>query len=121
MSVERCPHCGAAVGKNAGWCTLCYADLRPAPEPAPPRPPLVSQAMAPTYPLAAPAASDALDAPYERVLAAVYGGDTALVPATEAGFTAALPTTKPAGWPCTSCGNLNPFDSTACTVCLAPF
>jgi len=32
MTVEtRCPHCGAALRPDAPWCTLCYADLRPAP------------------------------------------------------------------------------------------
>lgn len=27
----RCPRCGAHVRQDAQWCTLCYADLRPAP------------------------------------------------------------------------------------------
>lgn len=31
----RCPQCGALVRAGADWCTLCYADLRPAPDPAP--------------------------------------------------------------------------------------
>ena len=31
----RCPQCGALVRAGADWCTLCYADLRPAPEPEP--------------------------------------------------------------------------------------
>jgi hypothetical protein len=31
----RCPQCAAHVGQDAEWCTLCYTDLRPAPEPAP--------------------------------------------------------------------------------------
>jgi hypothetical protein len=30
----RCPRCDAHVRGDADWCTLCYADLRPAPEPA---------------------------------------------------------------------------------------
>ena len=29
----RCPSCAAAVPSNAAWCSLCHADLRPAPEP----------------------------------------------------------------------------------------
>ncbi|MGZ4625964.1 MAG: hypothetical protein ACXV3S_06695 [Kineosporiaceae bacterium] len=31
----RCPQCGAHVRAAADWCSLCYAGLRPAPEPAP--------------------------------------------------------------------------------------
>ncbi|HEU4912093.1 MAG TPA: hypothetical protein VFV76_09360 [Actinomycetes bacterium] len=35
----RCPRCSAHVRAGSQWCTLCYADLRPAPavprEPAP--------------------------------------------------------------------------------------
>jgi hypothetical protein len=30
----RCPHCRGAVRADAQWCTQCWADLRPAPEPA---------------------------------------------------------------------------------------
>jgi hypothetical protein len=31
----RCPRCDAHVLADADWCTLCYADLRPAPQPEP--------------------------------------------------------------------------------------
>jgi hypothetical protein len=31
----RCPQCSAHVRPDAAWCTLCYADLRAAPEPPP--------------------------------------------------------------------------------------
>lgn len=34
---ERCPGCGAAARADAGWCSLCFAPLRPGPEPAPER------------------------------------------------------------------------------------
>jgi hypothetical protein len=34
----RCPQCSAHISSTADWCTLCYADLRPAPEPPPPAP-----------------------------------------------------------------------------------
>lgn len=37
-TATRCPHCRASVRPGAPWCTLCHADLRPAPEaPAPQR------------------------------------------------------------------------------------
>jgi hypothetical protein len=56
--VRTCPACGAALRPGAPWCTLCYADLRPAPadaapEPsyAPPSPPPVP-AEGPTWPCA---------------------------------------------------------------------
>ena len=29
----RCPQCAGAVRPEAPWCTQCWADLRPAPEP----------------------------------------------------------------------------------------
>ncbi len=34
----RCPQCAAHVRSGSDWCTLCYADLRPAPAPAAPAP-----------------------------------------------------------------------------------
>ena len=114
MQLDRCPKCAAAVRKDADWCTLCYADLRPAPEPPPPP-------VRATAPSAVPAHSDHLDAPYERVLAAVYGGnsvpqlpfDTATEPESEPG--------KTPGWPCSSCGEMNSFDTANCGVCMSPF
>ncbi len=32
---ETCPRCGAHARSDAEWCSLCYADLRPAPVPVP--------------------------------------------------------------------------------------
>jgi hypothetical protein len=34
----RCPACSAYVRAGSEWCTLCYADLRPPPDPAPESP-----------------------------------------------------------------------------------
>ena len=31
----RCPACAATLRAGSDWCTLCYADLRPTPPPAP--------------------------------------------------------------------------------------
>jgi hypothetical protein len=31
----RCPQCSAHISPDAGWCTLCYADLRPPVAPPP--------------------------------------------------------------------------------------
>jgi hypothetical protein len=32
----RCPQCSAHISPDAGWCTLCYADLRVPPKPLEP-------------------------------------------------------------------------------------
>lgn len=34
-TAARCPGCGGAVPPDAPWCTQCWRDLRPAPEPVP--------------------------------------------------------------------------------------
>ena len=31
----RCPRCSAHLRAGSDWCSLCFADLRPAPEPPP--------------------------------------------------------------------------------------
>ena len=49
----RCPHCRAAVRPGAPWCTLCHADLRPPPQPAPE--PVVAPSVPRVDPLSAPA------------------------------------------------------------------
>ena len=47
-TAARCPHCRAAVRPGAPWCTLCHADLRPAPpEPEPAPVPVVAAPRAP--------------------------------------------------------------------------
>lgn len=93
---SRCPHCRASVRPGAPWCTLCHADLRPAPEPvaavAEPVAP-VAPAVRPVDPLTAPAAALGLPAP---------------------------PGAEPT-WPCTTCGAANPLAANACTACGAGF
>lgn len=34
-ATERCPQCRGLVRPDAQWCTQCWTDLRPAPEPEP--------------------------------------------------------------------------------------
>jgi hypothetical protein len=120
MDLDRCPKCAAAVRKDADWCTLCYADLRPAPAP----PPVIPAApVAAPAPITAPSPTNHLDAPYERVLAAVYAGDSVPQIPVEAA-TAPEPASEPgkaSGWPCTGCGELNSFDTANCGVCMSPF
>jgi hypothetical protein len=45
----RCPHCRGAVRPQAPWCTQCWADLRPPPEP-PAAPPVVAAPDLPAVP-----------------------------------------------------------------------
>lgn len=56
----RCPRCGAHVRAGADWCTLCYTDLRAAPEPPPAPVPL------PGTPAPEPAAAVAPASPRGR-------------------------------------------------------
>lgn len=122
MSEGRCPSCGASVRAGVDWCSLCYADLRPAPPPPPPPPPPpapepvavpVAAATAPaaTVPAAAaPGGPDPLSAPYDAILGATLAG-TPL-----AGEPEKAPT-----WPCFECGGANPFDVMGCETCGAGF
>lgn len=130
MSSDRCPSCTAVVRKDSDWCSLCYADLRPArlpvaraPYPQPSAPP----AYAAPPPAAAQPAADALGAPYEHVLAAVYGGagtttaQATLAPPAEVTVGPAQTPAKAVGWPCVQCSEINDFERMSCAVCMAPF
>ena len=56
----RCPRCSAHVRTGSDWCTLCYADLRPAP-------PVVAAAEAPE-PAAVPARVEPVELPVAEPL-----------------------------------------------------
>jgi len=103
---ERCPRCAALVRPGAQWCTLCYADLRPAPAPPP---------VAPLPPAPAAASSDIFD-PLTAPLALLERGAEELAPAE-------APTVGPkeTGWPCASCGATVPLAEPNCTSCGAGF
>jgi hypothetical protein len=96
---ERCPGCQALVRAGVSWCTLCYADLRP----APPR------SAAPEADLTSAGASfDPLTAPLallEHRLESAAQGDQEPEPA-------ATP-----GWPCLGCGTTVDLDLAACGTC----
>jgi len=96
----RCPRCGAHVRSDAPWCTLCYADLRPAPAPVP-----ASVASVPaSAEQPAPVAFDPLTAP----LALLEGGGDDHQPTAPEKIT---------GWPCTGCEAVVSFDDSACPAC----
>ena len=138
MDIDRCPSCAAAVRRGAQWCTLCYADLRPAPAvadrapyPKPSVAPTATPATSPAYaaPAAPPhagqpagAAGDLLFAPYEQVLAVAYGGAAPVIaPQLATQPATAPPATGAGGWPCTRCRSVNGFDVDVCRSCTAPF
>lgn len=86
---DRCPHCAGAVRPGAPWCTQCWTDLRPAPEPvAEPDPPVP-----------------------DGGLGVVPGGGQGAVPGGGQGGAQAK------GWPCSSCGAANPVELDACAAC----
>lgn len=109
MSLPRCPSCGAAVRADAPWCSLCYTDLRPRPEPvaAPPR---HARPDLDTGPDREPDL-DPLTAPLELLLRAP--GDPLPPPPA--------PTAGAARWPCTACGEQNPMEETTCAACGTAF
>ena len=54
----RCPRCSAHVRTGSDWCTLCYADLRPAPPVAEPVAALEPEPLtAPVEPVSLPVAA----------------------------------------------------------------
>jgi hypothetical protein len=57
------------------------------------------------------------------VLAAVYGGadlpSAGLIDRPDSG--SGTPPARPAGWPCSRCGELNDFERLDCSSCAAPF
>jgi hypothetical protein len=67
----RCPQCAAHVRAGSDWCTLCYADLRPAPAPEPPAALEPVTAAAPEPELEAEPVPVATDAPAEEDAAPV--------------------------------------------------
>jgi RNA polymerase subunit RPABC4/transcription elongation factor Spt4 len=106
----RCPHCGALLRAGAEWCTLCYADLRPKPEPEP----VAVSVLEPSYAAtAAPAAPvDPLTAPLSALEAAALAITNKTPPDPEAD-----PSAAPVGWPCSGCEAVVSFDEDACPTC----
>ena len=96
VPLTACPACGAALRPGAPWCTLCYADLRPTPEPDP-----VPTIEAYAEPAPAPLT----------------------VSQPPAGTDPPVATDPPAGptWPCSRCDRRNGFALDACTACGASF
>ena len=96
VPLTACPACGAALRPGAPWCTLCYADLRTAPEPD-------HVLTIGAYAEPAPALLSVSDLPAGTDLPA--GIDPPRGPT----------------WPCSRCGGRNALALAACTACGASF
>ena len=109
-----CPSCGAALRPGAPWCTLCYADLRPArPEP----PATVLLPAAPVAPASTASYGVAASDPLTQPLTAFLPAQAA--PVVELPAQPAPPST--ATWPCTRCASDNPFTASVCGTCGGAF
>ena len=121
MTTARCPACGASVALGAPWCTLCYADQRPKPEPVsvPAAEPVSVAAAAPGATSSAPIV-DALGVipPEPMPAGTMLAPDPNLdAPITKA---ADIRLAEP-GWPCRHCGTVVPMTEDNCPQCHSPF
>jgi hypothetical protein len=129
MTGSRCPACGAATPEGVPWCSLCYADLRPAPAPDVPAPTPEPSAAVPTEAPGAVvgAASDPLTAPIATLLGAPAEPLPAAVPAASPALPAVvaldaeLDPAEAVTWPCLRCRAAVPLALDACPECGAGF
>jgi len=127
VTTARCPACGASVALGAPWCTLCYADLRPAP------PPAATPAAAPE-PVSVGAATHA--PPHAPIVGAPIVDALGVIPPEPMPTGTVLPPdpnldapiNKAAdirlaepGWPCRHCGTVVPMAEDNCPHCHSPF
>lgn len=104
MGAVRCQHCGAAVPSRADWCTLCYADLRPVPEPAVP----LAAAAAEGSGTGRPGATQVVATRHvaSQDVASQVGASQDV--ASQVGELS---------WPCLACGTANAYDTQDCSAC----
>lgn len=110
-----CPACGAALRPDAPWCTLCFADLCPAPGPAAARAPA---------PAADPAAA-AARAPAPAADPASAAARAAVAVGTDDVRAGTQPVAPVLGdgpsWPCSRCAAANGYERDTCRACGASF
>jgi len=127
----RCPHCGALLRAGSPWCSLCFTDLRPAPEPEA-VPEVVPEAVPAPEPVGSREPSYAGAGVRSAGLAEGFDPLTAPLSVVEAGgrvdgagveqaAESAADDAKPAGWPCPRCDEIVSFDETACPKCGTAF
>jgi hypothetical protein len=125
VTTARCPACGASVLPGAPWCTLCYAELRPA-QPAPVRaaaPAPVGAAPSVAAPsVAAPsvAAPSVAFAPDPYLDAPLPELDRLLEPDPPVVRLADVRLAEPR-WPCPTCGASVDIELDQCPECATPF
>lgn len=119
---NRCPLCSALVRPGSQWCTLCYADLRPAPVVQPAAEQHARAERGP-QPKLQDGAFDPLTAPLALLdrEEGAPGGQVDVAGDPPAGKHAARSAEPEVGWPCARCGTIVPFDESSCTACGAGF
>lgn len=105
----RCPSCAAALRPGAPWCSLCFADLRPA-EPEPfTAPPTVEYGLVEPDPLAVRVAGLGWPETH-RGASTTPAVSTLPLPAAPA-------TVAETRWPCTACETFTSLSETVCAGC----
>jgi hypothetical protein len=136
VSDVRCPACGASAPAGAQWCSLCFADLRPAAAREPvrepvtvPETPAAELAAEPTAPEAGPAAPEARPAatrvdPLTDPLFMLTADPIVTLPVAVAEPSRgkhAAPAEDKLKWPCPKCGEQVPISLDSCESCGAGF
>lgn len=93
---------------DAQWCSLCYLDLRPAPEPVA-QVPISPVTLAPAVPSALPSEQPAIARPGATDAPAGTDADAAVAPSSSA------------GWPCPDCSTVVALEFDVCPACGAAF
>lgn len=109
-TASACPQCRATVRAGAPWCTQCYLDLRPAPEP---------ELEPAAVPMAKRADATGIHATGIEATGSEVTANDAQVAQTDADR--ADPEAATATWPCTTCGATNAITADACAACGAGF
>ena len=104
-----CPSCGAGLRPGSPWCTLCYADLRPA-QPVAAMPSGVPSAP-PSHASFGPAAPDPLTQPLLDFISAPSAAVEPEQPQR------APDVVSSAVWPCVACHSLNALSASECAAC----
>jgi hypothetical protein len=115
LAAQRCPACGARLAPAAEWCSLCYADLRPAPAP----PATAASRPAPGRE-ALPAPRSATGSPPATATDQATAGAPPASPSASAASPLATGIARPT-WPCAGCGASVDVDLDACLACGTPF
>ena len=112
----RCPQCGARNGRDAQWCTQCYASLA---SPVSEEPPAAAAAVPPPPP--PPPPGDEPDGLLPLPPPPPETGAAREPRTLQAGSGRFRETAEGLEWSCDVCSTWNPIERVTCTVCAAPF